>query len=115
MNVLAYLLIIAGALQFASIGYDEYRGVTRAPANSRVGILPGRISKEGEPENFHNAIVCHTYYAFAPLFLGILMLVIGKRMNKNDPESPDFAGNKALDDWAKAMKEAEERRKVHEK
>jgi hypothetical protein len=115
MNVLAYLLIIAGALQFASIGYDEYRGATQAPSDGSAMILPGLIQKQSEPEIFHNAIVCHCYYASAFLFLGILMLVIGKRMDKSDPESPDFAGNKALDDWAKAMKEAEERRKVHEK
>jgi hypothetical protein len=115
MNILAYFLIVLGVLQFASIGYDEYRGVTRAPANSRIGILPGRISKESEPENFHNAIVCHSYYAFAPLFLGILMLVVEKRMDKSDPESPDFAGNKALDDWAKAMKEVEEKQKIQKK
>jgi hypothetical protein len=36
-------------------------------------------------------------------------------MDKSDIESPDFAGNKALDDWAKAMKEVEERQKVHKK
>ncbi|MCX6895554.1 MAG: hypothetical protein NTZ16_08690 [Verrucomicrobia bacterium] len=115
MNVFAYFLIIAGALQFASIGYDEYRGVTRAPMYSRFGILPGGISKKAEPEKFHNAIVCHCYNASAFLFLGILIVVVGKRMDKSDPMSPDFAGNKALDDWAKAMKEEEERRKVHKK
>ena len=115
MNVLASFLIVVGALQFASIGYDEYRGVTRAPANSRVGISPGKISKESGPENFHNAIVCHTYYAFTTLFFGILMLVVGKRMDKSDIESPDFAGSKALDDWGKAMQAEEEQRKVHKK
>ena len=112
MNVLAYFLIVVGALQFASIGYDEYRGVTRAPANSRVGILPGGISKAREPENFHNAIVCHSYYASAFLFLGIMMVVVDRRMDKSDIESPDFAGNKALDDWGKAMDEEAKRRNL---
>jgi hypothetical protein len=115
MNVLAYFLIIVGALQFASIEYDEYRGVTREPSNSRVGILPGGISKRSEPENFHNAIICHCYYATAFLFLGILMVVVDKSMDKSDPESPDFAGNHALDDWGKAMQAEEERRKIHKK
>ncbi len=110
MNWLAYFLVVLGTLQFASIGYDEYRGVTRAPANSRVGISPGKISKAGQPENFHNAIVCHTYYAFTPLLLGLLILVVGKRMDKSDIESPDYAGNKALDDWGKAMDEEAKRR-----
>jgi hypothetical protein len=115
MNILAYLFVIVGALQFAWIGYDEYRGATQAPSDGSGMILPGLIHKQSEPEIFHNAIVCHSYYASAFLFLGILMLVVDKSMDKSDIESPDFAGNKALDDWAKAMKEVEERQKVHKK
>jgi hypothetical protein len=115
MNILAYFLIVLGVLQFASIGYDEYRGVTSSPSDGSPTVLPATIHKQSEPENFHNAIVCHSYYAFAPLLLGVLMLVVDKRMDKSDPESPDFAGNKALDDWAKSMKEVEERQKVHKK
>jgi|SRR5674476_231012 len=115
MNILAYLLVIAGALQFASIGYDEYRGATQAPSDGSGMILPGLIHKQSEPDIFHNAIVCHSYYAFAPLFLGILMLVVDKRMDKSDIESPDFAGNKALDDWGRAMQAEEERRKIYKK
>lgn len=110
MNILAYFLIVVGILLFGSIGYDELRGVTSSPTDT-----PGDISKQGEPENFHNAIVCHCYYAGAFLFLGILMLVIDKSVDKSDPESPDFAGNKALDDWARAMKEEEDRRKISKK
>jgi len=110
MNILAYFLIVIGGLYFTVIGYDEYRGVTESPSD-----LPGIIHKQSEPENFHNAIVCHSYYASAFLVLGILMIIVDKRMDKSDPESPDFAGNKALDDWAKAMKEVEERQKVHKK
>lgn len=113
MNILAYFLIVIGALQFAAIGYDEYCGVTSAPSDGSPTVLPGVIQKQSEPENFHNAIVCHSYYAFAPLFLGFLMLVVDKCMDKSDPESPDFAGNKALDDWGKAMQEEDERRRIH--
>jgi hypothetical protein len=115
MKVLAYFLVVVGALLFASIGYDEYRGVTRAPSSSRAGIAPGRISKESEPENFHNAIACHCYYAFAYLLLGGLMLYIDKRSDKSDIESPDYAGNSALDDWGRAMDTEAERRKVAKK
>jgi hypothetical protein len=110
MNILAYFLIVVGALCFAVVGYDEYRGVTESPSE-----MPGDIHKQSEPENFHNAIVCHSYYASAFLFLGILMLVVDKSMDKSDPESPDFAGNKALDDWAKTLKEVEEGQKVQKK
>ena len=110
MNILAYFLIVIGVLYFAVIGYDEYRGITESPSN-----MPGDVHKQSAPENFHNAIVCHSYYASAFLFLGILMLVIDKSMDKSDPESPDFAGNNALDDWGKTMQEEEERRRIHKK
>jgi hypothetical protein len=110
MNILAYFLIVIGAFYFADIGYDEYRGVTESPSD-----MPGAINKQGEPETFHNAIVCHGYYASAFLFLGILMLVIDRSIDKSDPDSPDFAGNKALDDWGKAMQDEEERRRIHKK
>jgi hypothetical protein len=115
MKWIAYFLVVLGILRFAFIGYDAYRGVTHAPFSPRAGISPGVIHKQSEPENFHNAIVCHTYYASAFLLLGVLMVVVGKRMDKSDPMSPDFAGNPALDDWAGAMKEEEERRKITKK
>jgi hypothetical protein len=108
MNILAYFLIGLGVLQFASIGYDECRGVTSSPSDGSATVLPATIQKQSEPDQFHNAIVCHCYYAFTTLMFGILMLVVEKRMDKSDPTSPDFAGNKALDDWAIAMKKTEE-------
>jgi hypothetical protein len=114
MNYFAYFLIVVGALLFASIGYDEYRGITAAPSgDTSIGVLPDTIIKNSNPEEFHNAIVCHCYFAFGFLSLGILMLIIDKCMDKSDPMSPDFSGNKALDDLAKAMKEVEERQKYH--
>ncbi len=112
MKWLAYFLIVLGTLQFASIGYDEYRGVTHAPFSLRAGILFGIIHKQSQPEEFHNAIVCHCYYAFAYLLLGVLMVIVDKRMDKSDIESPDYAGNKALDDWGKAMDEEAKRRNL---
>ena len=47
MKWLAYFLVVFGTLQFASIGYDEYRGVTHAPYSRMAGILPicPRINK----------------------------------------------------------------------
>ena len=112
MNWLAYFLIVLGTLQFASIGHDEYRGVTRAPRSFRAGILPAVIHKQSQPEEFHNAIACHCYYAFASLLLGVLMVIVDKRMDKSDIESPDYAANKALDDWGKAMDEEAKRRNL---
>lgn len=115
MKILAYLLIVLGSIQLAIIGYDELRGVTSSPGDGSPTVLPGDIHKQSDPEGFHNAIVCHSYYALAPLFLGILMVVVEKRMDKSDPESPDFAGNKALDDWSRAMDAEEKRRRLVKK
>ena len=115
MKFLAYFLILVGALQFASLGYDESRGATHAPISRKTGILPGTIHRQSEPENFRNAVACYCYYASAFLLLGIVMMAVGWRMDKSDPLSPDFAGNAALDDWAKAMNEEEERRKIARK
>ncbi len=42
-----------------------------------------------------------------------MMVIVDKRMDKSDPESPNFAGNKALDDWGKAMQAEEKRREIH--
>jgi hypothetical protein len=110
MNILAYFLIVLGSILFAIIGYDEFRGVTSSPTD-----MPGDISKQSAPEDFHNAIVCHLYYAGSSLFLGILLLVIDRKMDKSDPDSPNFSGNKALDDWGRAMDAEEERRKIAKK
>ena len=115
MKFLAYFLIVLGSIQLAIIGYDVFRGVTSSPSDESPTVLPDIIHKQNDPENFHNAIVCHSYYALAPLFLGILMLVVDKRMDKSDPESPDFAGNKALGDWGKALDEEDARRKITKK
>ena len=110
MNALAYLLIVVGALYFAAIGYDEYRGITSGPSDT-----PEDIQQQSHPETFHNAIVCHVFYASASVFLGILMLLIDRHMDKSDPESPDFTGNDALDEWGKSMQAEDERRQVRKK
>ena len=40
------------------------------------------------------------------------MVIVDRRMDKSDIESPDYAGNKALDDWGKAMDEEAKRRNM---
>ncbi len=45
------------------------------------------------------------------LIAGIIAYTIDRGQEKADPFSPDFAGNKALDEWSDAMKKEEEQRK----
>jgi hypothetical protein len=93
---------------FASAGYDEYRGVTQI----QVGrSLPEIITKTSSPEDFHNAMAYHWFYALMVLIAGIIAYTIDRGQEKADPFSPDFAGNKALDEWSDAMKKEEEQRK----
>ncbi len=108
MRIFSCLMLLASALMFASAGYDEYRGVTRIQAGRS---LPEVITKTGNPEQFHNAMTYHWAYAFVVLIAGIITYMIGAGIEKSDPFSQDFAGNKALDDWSDAMKKEEERRK----
>ena len=105
MRIFSYLLVLIGILMFASAGYDEYRGITSIQAPRS---LPEVVTKASQPENFRGAMAYHWYYAFAVLIAGIIVYMIDRGMEKADPMSPDFAGNKALDDWGDAMKKQEE-------
>jgi hypothetical protein len=93
---------------FASAGYDEYRGITHIQAPKS---LPEIVTKTSNPEEFHNAMTYHWSYALIVLIAGIITYSVGSGFEKSDPFSPDFAGNKALDDWTVAMKKEEEQRK----
>ena len=92
---------------FANASYDEYRGVTHIQASRS---LPETITKSSQPDSFRGAMAYHWYYAFAVLIAGIVVYLIDRGQEKADPLSPDFAGNKALDDWGDAMKQEEEKR-----
>jgi hypothetical protein len=111
MRIFSYLLVLICILMFANAGYDEYRGVTtiQAPRN-----LPDFVTKASQPEDFRGAMACHWYYAFAVLIAGIIVYMIDRGLEKADPTSPEFAGNKALDDWSDAMKKQEDEGKKPE-
>ena len=108
MRIFSYLLVLISILMFASAGYDEYRGVTIIQAGRS---LPEVVTKASQPEDFRGAMAYHWYYAFVILIAGIIAYTIDRGLEKSDPMSPDFAGNKALDDWSDAMKKEEEQRK----
>ena len=108
MRIFSSLVLLVSVLMFASAGYDEHRGMTHI----RVGrSLPEIVTKTTNPEQFHNAMTYHWSYAIIVLIAGIIAYMVESGLEKSDPFSPDFAGNKALDDWSDAMKEEEEQRK----
>ena len=44
---------------------------------------------------------------------GVILLLILRGEDRVDPMSPDYAGNKDLDEWGEALKKEEERRIIH--
>jgi len=108
MRLFSYLLVLVGILMFASAGYDEYQGTTSIKAGRSIREV---VKKASQPESFRGAMAYHWYYAFAVLMAGIIVYMIDRGLERADPMSPDFAGNKALDDWSDAMKKEEEQRK----
>jgi hypothetical protein len=105
MRIFSYLLVLIGILMFAHAGYDEYQGVTTIQAPRS---LPEVVTKASRPEDFRGAMAYHWYYAFAVLIAGIIVYMIDRGLERADPMSPDFAGNKALDDWSDALNKQEE-------
>jgi hypothetical protein len=90
MRVISYILIAVGLLLFASAGYDEYRGSTRSPSGGRyTGYSHHTITKEAKPEEFHNAMTYHWFYASVLAIAGVIAYMIDKGQEKSDPLSPD--------------------------
>jgi hypothetical protein len=110
MRIVSYILAVVGILLLSSAGYDEFRGSTRAPTG-RYSHSHYTITKKDKPEEFHNAMKYHWFYASVLLIAGFIAYMIDKGQERADPLSPDYAGNKALDDWSDAMKKEEELRK----
>lgn len=111
MRIVSYTLIAVGLLLFAKAGYDEYRGVTHSPRGRYTSYTHYTITKQAQPEQFHNAMTYHWAYAGILAIAGVIALLIDKGQERADPMSPDFAGNKELDEWGKLLDEEVERRK----
>ena len=119
MRIFSYLLMLFGILALAGSGYDEYHGATHSPSNgaNRYSSLTGSddlLLKASNPEQFHNAMLVHWFRSSSVLLLGVILFMINRGQDKVDPMSPDYAGNKDLDDWSDELKKDEEQRK-HQK
>ena len=93
MRIASYLFLAFGVLLLAIVGYDEYRGVTRAPSGRYTGYSHYSISKQAKAEEFHNAITVHLTRSFLMLLLGFFALMIDRGQEKVDPMAPDTDEN----------------------
>jgi hypothetical protein len=93
MRIASYFFLALGILLLASVGYDEYRGITRAPSGRYTGYSHYSISKQAKPEEFHNAITVHLTQSFLMLVLGFLAFMIDSGQEKVDLMAPDSDEN----------------------
>jgi hypothetical protein len=108
MRIVSCLVLLVSLLMLANAGRDEVCGTT----SIRTGRgLPEVITNAKEPVHFRNAMNYHWVYAAMVLIGGIIAYRVESGLEKSEPLSPEFAGNKALDDWGDALKKEEERRK----
>jgi hypothetical protein len=96
----------------AIAGYDEVRGVTHAPSMgslSGVGYSHGIITRAGDPEDFHNAMTFHWFFASMLLGGGIILFVINKGQDAVDPTSAD--SDKNIDEELREDEQSEDSKK----
>ena len=92
MRIIAYIFVAIGILLLASTGYDEFRGSTRAPTG-RYSHSHYTITKNDNPEQFHNAMAYHWFYASMLLIAGFIAYMIDKGQDRVDPMSSDADEN----------------------
>lgn len=111
---MAYLPIALGALLTLRSAWDQYRGVTHEPNFWRGLKTHARVTRAAQPERFRSAMKGHWYFACATLGFGVILQSVIRGLDRNDPMSPEFAGNKALDEWGEALRKEEERQRHHQ-
>ncbi len=90
MRIFSYTLIALGVLLFASAGYDEFQGSTRSPSGGRyTGYSHYTITRQADPEAFHDAMNYHWFYAGLLVVAGVIAYAIDQGQEKSDPMSPD--------------------------
>jgi hypothetical protein len=92
MRIVSYILVVVGILLSASAGYDEFRGSTRA-STGRYSHSHYTITKKDNPEEFHNAMTYHWFYASMLLIAGFIAYMIDKGQDRVDPMSSDADEN----------------------
>jgi len=108
-RVIAYIAVAFGALLVLGAAWDQYRGITLEP--HMRGYIHDRVSRDADPERFRGAMEAHWFIAFGILGAGVILRSIIRGVDRSDPLSSEFSGNKALDEWGEALKEEEERQR----
>jgi p-aminobenzoyl-glutamate transporter AbgT len=88
MRIISYILVVVGILLLARAGYDEFRGSTRTPT-SKYNPISETVTKNGNPDVFHNAMTYHWFYASMIVIAGVIAYVVDKGQDKVDPMSSD--------------------------
>ena len=108
-GAIAYLPIALGALLVLGAAWDQFRGVTHEPGFRRY--IHQRVSRTADRERFRRAMEGNWFIAVGVLGAGVLLRLIVRRAERSDPMSPEYSGNKALDEWGEALKKEEERQR----
>ena len=95
MRLLSYILVILGVWLLTKAAYQQYRGITTAPAmlarEQLAGIVKtGEIMRRTEPDDFRVAMTLHWLFAIVSAFAGIGLYLNIRRQERLDPFSPDF-------------------------
>src|ERR1700690_3983453 len=108
MRTISYILVVVGILLLARAGYDEFSGSTRTPT-SKYNPISETVTKNGNPDAFHNAMTYHWFYAFMLLGAGGIAYLIDKGQDKVDPMFPDKDEN--IDEELRKDETDEEKKK----
>jgi hypothetical protein len=95
MRIVSYIIVAVAISLLASAGYDEFRGSTHAPTG-RYNRISYAITKNGNPEEFHNAMVVHLCRSLLFLLAGVILFMINRGQEKVDPMSAD--SNEKIDE-----------------
>ncbi len=95
MRLLSYILVILGICLLSKAAYDQYRGITTAPAvlarEQVAGIVKtGEITRQTDPDDFRVAMACRWFLGLVSAFAGISLYLSVRRQDRLDPFSPDF-------------------------
>jgi hypothetical protein len=110
MRSIAGLLILWGLFLLGAAAYDEHRGI--ATLRDLRNLTNPRIAKRAEdPQKFRN-LMTYQWFRGGAIFLGGVIIVrIGRRLDRLDPSSKHFAGNRAFDELDRVLDEEQERRR----
>ena len=111
MRLLAFALLVWSVFMFVSNIRDEQSGVTIVHMVGGRDPAPEVVNRVDDPEKFRHAMVYQWMFASAPLLLSVVLFGLIRRQDRLDPMSPNFAGNKALDELGEELDRERQRRK----